>query len=160
MQCPICHHQETKVIDSRLLQEGTSIRRRRRCLDCDHRFTTYEKIMMQMPMIVKNDGRREDYSRDKLLSGINKACQKRPVAMHQIEQLAETIEKKLVEQSQSEIDSQILGEIAMKHLHDLDPVAFVRFASFYWDFKDIKGFIKGLKKNVDSFKIDLPEQMM
>lgn len=113
-----------------------------------------------MPMIVKNDGRREDYSRDKLLSGINKACQKRPVAMHQIEQLAETIEKKLVEQSQSEIDSQILGEIAMKHLHDLDPVAFVRFASFYWDFKDIKGFIKGLKKNVDSFKIDLPEQMM
>ena len=152
MHCPICNATDTKVIDSRLLLEGASVRRRRKCESCESRFTTYEKVQLQMPMVVKHDGRRENYNRDKILSGIEKACQKRPISTGQINELIEKVEKKILEKHPQEVPSEILGEIIMKSLHKLDPVAFVRFASFYWDFDDIKDFIFSLEKNVNTYK--------
>lgn len=152
MHCPICNATDTKVIDSRLLLEGASVRRRRKCESCDTRFTTYEKVHLQMPMVVKHDGRRENYDRDKVLSGLNKACQKRPISTTQINEMIENVEKMIIEKHPSEVPSHILGEVIMKNLHNLDPVAFVRFASFYWNFDDIKDFISGLESNLKSFK--------
>lgn len=152
MHCPICSATDTKVIDSRLLQEGSSVRRRRKCEACETRFTTYEKIQLQMPMVVKQDGRRENYNREKVLSGLNKACQKRPISTRQIDELIESVEKKILEVFPEEVPSDFLGEVIMKNLHKLDPVAFVRFASFYWNFDDIKEFISSLELNVTKFK--------
>lgn len=160
MHCPICKHTDTKVIDSRVSQDGESTRRRRKCEKCDYRFTSYEKVQLKLPMITKNDGRREDYCRDKIIGGIKKACQKRPVSSHQIEEMLEKLERKLASLNEPEISSRVLGEIVMQGIYELDAVAFVRYASFYWDFDDIKGFIRSLKKNLDGFEIDIPNQMM
>ena len=160
MHCPICKNTDTKVIDSRVSQDGESTRRRRKCESCDYRFTSYERVQFKLPMISKNDGRREDYNRDKLLSGINKACQKRPISVHQIDEMIANLERSLASSQFQEINSRYLVEIVMQGIYELDPVAFVRYASFYWDFQDIRGFIKSLKKNLDSFEIDIPNQMM
>jgi transcriptional repressor NrdR len=160
MHCPICKHTDTKVIDSRVSQDGDSTRRRRKCENCDYRFTSYEKVQLKLPMITKADGRREDYSHIKIIGGIKKACQKRPVSSHQIEEMLEKLERKLASLNEPEISSRVLGEIVMQGIYELDAVAFVRYASFYWDFDDIKGFIRSLKKNLDGFEIDIPNQMM
>lgn len=154
MQCPQCHHSDTKVIDSRSSGEGGgSIRRRRKCEQCDFRFTTYEKYQMVLPMIVKNDGRRENFSREKILKGLKKACQKRPVSVDQLEQLIDEVEALLSAQSGvSEINAQIIGEAVMSKLRELDPVSFVRFASFYWDYQSIQDFVRTLQRDVQPLR--------
>jgi transcriptional repressor NrdR len=148
MHCPFCHTDNTKVIDSRLLHEGFSVRRRRKCLSekCEKRFTTYEQIEINMPMIVKSDGRREKFNKDKLRSGLTKACQKRPISTEQIERVLENIEKEIIDLSTKEVSSNDVGEILMQYLRNLDPVAYVRFASVYKNFQDVIEFIKDLEK--------------
>jgi transcriptional repressor NrdR len=145
MHCPTCNATDTKVIDSRLLPEGQSVRRRRKCESCDFRFTTYESFRAQMPAVVKHDERRENYNREKILRGLKKACQKRPISSDQIDQLIDTIEKSMVDNYPKEISSSTLGELIMEKLYQLDPVSYVRFASFYWEFKDIESFVKNLQ---------------
>ena len=145
MNCPYCQDLETKVIDSRLSDEGLSIRRRRRCEGCQKRFTTYERIEITMPMVVKSDGRREDYSREKILEGIRKACQKRAIPVKSIEMILDQIEKSLVELNDKEVTSTLIGQLVMRHLKGLDPVAYVRFASVYRTFQDIDEFVSDLK---------------
>lgn len=149
MYCPLCMAPETKVIDSRLLTEGSSVRRRRKCESCHQRFTTYEKIEIQMPAIVKNDGRRENYIRDKVFYGIKKACHKRPISMEKIENIVEEIEKTLIEKNQKEISSVEIGKNAMSKLYVEDPVAYVRFASFYWNYEDVDDFVSSLQQNLN-----------
>jgi len=144
--CAFCDAPETKVIDSRLLQNGRAIRRRRVCESCNKRFTTYEEREIQMPIIVKRDGRRESYYREKVLGGFKKACQKRPISISKIESIIQVLEKNILEQGVREISSQEVGELAMKLLYDLDRVAFVRFAAIYWDFKDIDDFVRELRE--------------
>ena len=145
MKCPFCHHFEDRVVDSRLAKEGEVIRRRRECLNCKRRVTTYERFDDVLPMVIKKDGRRETYDRRKVLSGLRKACEKRPISHATIEGVADLIEKKLQEQGESEIPSHPIGELVMVELHDLDPVAYVRFASVYREFKDIKEFSETVK---------------
>ena len=136
---------ENKVIDSRLTKEGLEIRRRRECQSCRMRFTTYERIEEILPMVVKKDGRREPFDRLKILSGIKKACEKRPISMETMDQLVNRIERELQELEAKEIKGEELGEKVMKGLHDLDEVAYVRFASVYRSFKDISEFMDELK---------------
>ncbi len=145
MQCPFCNHLEDKVVDSRLSKEGQVIRRRRECLNCERRYTTYERVEEVLPMVVKKDGRREVFDRQKIFSGLKKACEKRPVSVDLLESIVGRIEKKLPEMGFTEIDSRILGEEVMRQLHDLDQVAYVRFASVYREFKDINQFMSELK---------------
>ncbi len=152
MRCTICNAPDTKVIDSRLLPEGTTIRRRRKCETCNQRFTTYEKIEIQMPVIVKSDGRRENYQSEKIIKGIKKACQKRPISMEQIDNLISETEKNILEIHKKEIDANIIGQMIMENIYKLDPVAYVRFASFYWNFDNIDDFIVNLQKNLAPFK--------
>lgn len=150
MHCPICHRPDTKVIDSRLLLEGDSVRRRRRCLGCEHRFTTYEKFQLQLPALIKSDGRRENFNPDKIFQGLKKACQKRPISMTQIEKVIEDVQKDLVESDSTEVPAKVVGEWVMEKLYSLDPVSYVRFASFYWNYKDIEDFVTSLQKREDS----------
>ena len=145
MKCPFCHHLEDRVVDSRLAKEGEVIRRRRECLSCKRRVTTYERFDDVLPMVIKKDGRREAYDRRKVLSGLRKACEKRSISHATIEGVADRIEKKLQEQGESEIPSQPIGELVMVELHQLDPVAYVRFASVYREFKDIQEFSETIK---------------
>jgi len=145
MKCPFCSHLEDKVVDSRLSTDGEAIRRRRECEGCGRRFTSYERVEEIMPMVVKKDGRREPYDRLKVLSGLKKACEKRPISMDTLQRAADEIEKKLLEGSDKEIASRAIGEEIMKRLHELDEVAYVRFASVYREFKDINEFMKELK---------------
>jgi transcriptional repressor NrdR len=145
VKCPFCAHQDNKVIDSRLSKEGQVIRRRRECLDCQRRFTTYERIEEIMPLVVKKDGRREAFDRQKIVLGVKLACQKRPVSSEQIDQLVETVERKLQELGEREVASVAIGDIVMKLLQDLDAVAYVRFASVYRSFQDIGEFMTELK---------------
>ena len=152
MHCPSCNAQDTRVIDSRMLLEENSVRRRRKCDVCEARFTTYENIQIQMPLIVKKDGRRENYNREKIMKGLNKACQKRNVSTDQLNKLLNNVEKSLLEISRTEVRARDLGEIIMDLLKELDRVAYVRYASFYWDFKDIEEFVFGLKNNLHSVK--------
>ena len=152
MHCPSCNAQDTRVIDSRMLLEENSVRRRRKCDVCEARFTTYENIQIQMPLIVKKDGRRENYNREKIMKGLNKACQKRNVSTDQLNKLLNNVEKSLLEISRTEVQARDLGEIIMDQLKELDRVAYVRYASFYWDFKDIEEFVFGLKNNLHSVK--------
>lgn len=148
MQCPKCGHDDTKVIDSRMSGVGEAIRRRRKCDQCDFRFTTYERMQVQLPMIVKNDGRREHFNRDKILKGLTKATQKRPVSVDQLEALINSIEQTLVDKySDEEIPAHEIGELIMTNLRQLDPVSFVRFASFYWDYQNIQDFVRTLKRD-------------
>jgi len=146
MKCPFCSCEESKVIDSRPTDEGQVIRRRRECIECKNRFTTYEKIEEIPIVIVKKDGNRESYNRMKVLNGIIRACEKRPVTIEQMEQLVNDIEVKLHNRMEKEIDSDSIGELVMNGLKDLDEVAYVRFASVYRQFRDINTFIDELTK--------------
>jgi transcriptional repressor NrdR len=145
MKCPFCAEIDNKVIDSRLSKDGNVIRRRRECLLCSRRFTTYEHIEEIPIMIIKKDGRREVFSRDKLRSGLQKACQKRSISMNVIEDFIDELERDLRETGEKEIHSHILGERVMAKLHEIDDVAYVRFASVYREFKDVNDFVSELK---------------
>ena len=145
MKCPFCGHQEDKVVDSRASSDG-AIRRRRECLSCGKRFTTYEHVEEQRLMVIKKDGRREPFDRQKLLGGLIRACEKRPVGMDQLEQLADEIEQDLSRSFEREIPSREIGERVMNRLHSLDPIAYVRFASVYREFKDAEQFVRELKE--------------
>jgi transcriptional repressor NrdR len=145
MKCPFCRDLENKVIDSRLSKDGDIIRRRRECLRCQRRFTTYERVEEMLPMIVKKDGRREVYERLKVIAGLKKACEKRPVSMEMIEQTADKIERMLQERGEKEVSSSVIGEAIMRALYDLDKVAYVRFASVYRSFEDVNEFMRELK---------------
>lgn len=152
MQCPVCTAHETRVIDSRTLLEENQVRRRRRCDACEARFTTYEKIKIEMPLIVKKDGRRETYNREKIMKGLNKACAKRNVPTESLLNMLTNVERALLEISHTEVKALELGGLIMDQLKKLDRVAYVRYASFYWDFKDIEEFVYGLKNNLHSVK--------
>jgi transcriptional repressor NrdR len=145
MKCPFCGHTEDKVIDSRSSNEDKSVRRRRECLKCKRRFTTYEYIEDIPLMVIKKDGRREAFDRNKIISGILKACEKRPVSMEKVEAIVDRVEKDLQKNFDKEVKAQDIGELVMDHLHKLDEVAYVRFASVYRQFKDINHFMKELK---------------
>ncbi|MGI6566871.1 MAG: transcriptional repressor NrdR [Firmicutes bacterium] len=146
MKCPFCGFMESKVVDSRATEEGTSIRRRRECMECARRFTTYERLDEVPLMVVKKDGRREAFSRDKIISGVLKASQKRPISYEVIENLAREIERELRNQMEREVPSQIIGEMVMERLRQLDEVTYVRFASVYRQFRDIGRFMEELEK--------------
>jgi transcriptional repressor NrdR len=141
---------ENKVIDSRLSKEGHVIRRRRECLACNRRFTTYERIEEIPLMIIKKDGRREEFNRDKIRSGITKACEKRNVSMNSIEDFLDELEQELRETGKKEISSAVVGERVMNRLHELDEIAYVRFASVYREFKDVNDFVQELKLMLES----------
>lgn len=145
MKCPFCGHIEDKVVDSREAKEGDAIRRRRECLRCRRRFTTYEHIEDVLPVVVKKDGRREVFDRNKILSGLKKACEKRPVSMEVLGEIVSRIEKKAQESGEKEIPSSMIGEEVMRELQHLDEVAYVRFASVYREFKGINEFMDELK---------------
>jgi len=149
MRCPFCQNSENKVIDSRESHEGTVIRRRRECLDCRRRFTTYERVEELSPLIVKKDGRREAFDREKILAGLKKACEKRPVPMDELESTVTEIERKLQGMGEKEVPSSFLGEEVMRRLQKLDEVAYVRFASVYRSFRDISEFMHELKELID-----------
>jgi transcriptional repressor NrdR len=152
VRCPFCPCNDSKVIDSRLSRDDNVIRRRRECTGCKRRFTTYERIEEILPLIVKKDGRREQFDRKKMMIGIQKACEKRPVSVETIERLVEKVEKRIQESSEKEIASSIVGEDVMHELHDLDQVAYVRFASVYRSFKDLNEFMAELKELLDEEK--------
>ena len=152
MKCPFCNYPDSKVVDSRPTDEGTSIRRRRECLHCLKRFTTYETIERLPLMLVKRDGTREPYDRNKLLSGVMKACEKRPVPQARLEQLVDTVEQKLFGTLETEIYSQKIGEMVMQELKNVDEVAYVRFASVYRQFKDINTFLEELNSLLQNKK--------
>jgi transcriptional repressor NrdR len=145
MRCPFCQDAENKVIDSRESHEGSVIRRRRECLQCKRRFTTYERVEELYPLIVKKDGRRETFDRDKVLAGLKKACEKRPVSADQLEETVVAIERLLQGMGEKEVPSSVIGEEVMRRLHSLDEVAYVRFASVYRSFRDISEFMEELK---------------
>lgn len=145
MKCPYCGHLDNKVIDSRLNKESTITRRRRSCLACNQRFTTYERLEVMMPVLVKKDGRREEWDRQKMVVGLEKACEKRPVSCDDIDAFVDEIEKKLQDLGQKEVSSQVVGEWVMEGLPSLDEVAYVRFASVYRQFKDVSEFVDELK---------------
>ncbi len=145
MKCPFCGNPDSKVIDSRPDKGGTVIRRRRECEDCAKRFTTYERIDEMLPLVCKKDGRREPFDRMKVVSGIKKACEKRPVSIEAIEKMADRLEIRLQESSEREIPASLIGEWIMNELHATDEVAYVRFASVYRSFKDINEFMAELQ---------------
>ncbi len=146
MKCPFCGWNESKVVDSRPADEYTVIRRRRECEKCSKRFTTYEKIEEMPLIIVKRDGRREVFQREKIVNGVIRACQKRPISLKEIEEIADSVEKELQNTMEKEIDSKKIGEMVMSRLKKLDDVAYVRFASVYKQFKDINTFLEELNK--------------
>ncbi len=150
MKCPYCGKEEDKVIDSRSVQEGKAVRRRRQCLSCSKRFTTYEYVENVSLLIVKNDGRREPFDRQKLRTGIELACKKRPVGSKRIDAMVDEIEEKLLSMSKGEIESSVMGEIVMEKLREIDEVAYVRFASVYRKFQDKEQFLDELKKLLGS----------
>ncbi len=145
MRCPFCQEPENKVIDSRESHEGSVVRRRRECLLCKRRFTTYERVEEIFPLIVKKDGRRETFDREKVLSGLKRACEKRPVSANQLEETVVSIERMLQGSGEKEVPSSIIGEAVMRRLQELDEVAYVRFASVYRSFHDISEFMEELK---------------
>lgn len=146
MRCPFCDHSESKVIDSRETKNGMRIRRRRECLSCERRFTTYERIEEIPYMVIKKDGRRQQFDSDKLLRGLLKACEKRPVPISKLEELVEEIESKLQDKPEKEMNASEIGQFIMRRLKSLDKVAYVRFASVYREFKDVVEFKEVLEK--------------
>lgn len=150
MRCPFCKDPENKVIDSRESHEGSVIRRRRECLACKRRFTTYERVEELTPLIVKKDGRREGFDRDKLLAGLKKACEKRPVSVDELETLVSQVEKQLQDCGEKEVPASVVGEAVMRGLQKLDEVAYVRFASVYRSFKDVGEFLDELRELVET----------
>lgn len=149
MKCPFCSNLEDKVIDSRTSREGNAIRRRRECLKCAKRFTSYERVEDIVPMVVKKDSRREPFERSKILAGLKKACEKRPIGMETLEGITDTIEKKLIGLGVKEVQSTWVGEEVMSSLKELDKVAYVRFASVYRQFKDINELMNEVKNLFD-----------
>ena len=145
MKCPYCREIDNKVIDSRLTKEGNAVRRRRECLLCKHRFTTYERIEGLPLVLIKKDGTRETFDRTKVLAGMQKACEKRNISINTIEELVDELERELQEIGEKEIPSSVVGERVMTRLHELDDVAYVRFASVYREFKDVNDFMSELK---------------
>ena len=145
MKCPFCSHDDTRVVDSRLGKEGNNIRRRRECIDCERRFTTYERVEETLPLVIKKDGRREPFDRQKIISGIQRACEKRPVSIATIEKVVDQMELSLQESGEKEIDASRIGEAVMTALQSIDEVAYVRFASVYRQFRDINEFMSELK---------------
>ena len=145
MKCPYCGHPEDKVVDSREVQEGESIRRRRACLNCDRRFTTYERIDEIPYVVVKKDGRREKFDRQKVLNGILRACEKRPIPATKLDSIVNAVEKYVQESPERERPTTKVGEMIMRRLKELDKVAYVRFASVYLEFEDVTEFMKELK---------------
>ena len=155
LRCPFCEFHDSKVIDSRAAEEGNSIRRRRECLQCAKRFTTYEMVEDLPLRVVKKDGRRMAFDRSKILNGLMKACEKRPISLEVLEDTADKVEKELRNSMEREIPSRLIGEVLMKHLKNLDHVAYVRFASVYREFTDIDNFmqeLEALKDNAASNK--------
>jgi transcriptional repressor NrdR len=154
MKCPFCGHLDDKVIDSRAAATGDVIRRRRECESCNRRFTTYERVEDVLPTVVKKDGRREPFDRQKLVRGLRTACNKRPVSIERIEAVADAIEREAQEAEKREISASELGERVMNHLRELDEVAYVRFASVYRSFRDVDEFLRELGKLVKSRGVD------
>ena len=150
MKCPDCSDMENKVVDSRLNKEGTVIRRRRECLNCSARFTTYEKLERSLPLLIKKDGRREEFDRDKIIHGVQKACQKRPVSIKDIEDLVDRVEQYVQELGEKEVSAVKVGEKVISEIYNLDDVAYVRFASVYRSFKDVNEFMVELKEVLKS----------
>ncbi|MGA2957611.1 MAG: transcriptional regulator NrdR [Thermodesulfobacteriota bacterium] len=146
MRCPFCQHMEDRVIDSRLSKEGDMIRRRRECSHCLRRFTTYERVEETLPLVIKKDGRRENFDRNKILAGLHKACEKRPIGVEVLEKLVDRIEQRLQESGEREVPSGVIGEKIMEELQSLDEVAYVRFASVYRSFKDVNEFMSEVKE--------------
>ncbi|MBN2552760.1 MAG: transcriptional repressor NrdR [Spirochaetales bacterium] len=150
MKCPFCRHTKTRVVDKRNLEELDTIRRRRECLACGRRFSTYERIEWTGVSVIKKDGRRESFDRDKLLAGLLKACEKRPIPREAVEKLVSTVEAELYNYGNREVPAQVIGELVMDRLKELDKVAYIRFASVYREFTDLKSFekeLRTLKKN-------------
>lgn len=145
MNCPFCGHRQDRVVDSRESREGDVIRRRRQCLKCDRRFTTYERTDEVPFMVVKKDGRREKFDRQKVLAGLLKACEKRPVPMPKLAEIVDGVESKLAESTDREVSTTEIGEMLMDRLRALDKIAYVRFASVYRDFQDVEAFLNELK---------------
>ena len=145
MKCPFCNHIEDKVVDSRESRDGDAIRRRRQCLGCERRFTTYERIDEVPYMVIKKDGRREKFDRQKVLAGLLKACEKRPVSMGKLAELVDQVEAKVTDSPDREISTTEIGEMLIEALRDLDKIAYVRFASVYRDFQDEEAFFNELK---------------
>ena len=145
MKCPFCSNIDNKVIDSRLNRDGRTIRRRRECIECERRFTTYEKLEDVLPMVVKKDGRREPFNREKIISGIKNACQKRPISITNIDEFVDTLEVYFQDIGRKEIESKEVGERVISRLKEWDEVAYVRFASVYRQFKDINEFMAELE---------------
>ncbi len=146
MRCPFCGHPEDRVVDSRELTDGGQVRRRRECLACARRFTTYERVEETPVLVVKRDGRREPYDRQKVLAGLLRACEKRPVALRQLEDAADAVEAQISRRDEREIRSDEIGTVLMAKLRELDQVAYVRFASVYRQFKDINAFMDEVKR--------------
>jgi len=150
LRCPFCEFHDSKVIDSRAAEEGNSIRRRRECLQCAKRFTTYEMVEDLPLRVIKKDGRRMAFDRSKILNGLMKACEKRPIALDVLEETADKVEKELRNSMEREIPSRVIGEVLMKYLKNLDHVAYVRFASVYREFTDIDNFMQELEALKDN----------
>jgi transcriptional repressor NrdR len=145
MRCPFCRDLDNRVVDSRLGKDGDAVRRRRHCERCGRRFTTYERVEDTLPMVVKKDGRREPFERAKIVNGVTRACEKRPVSTDTVAALADRIERQLQEGGSKEVSSRTIGESVMRALHDLDAVAYVRFASVYRSFGDVHEFMRELE---------------
>jgi transcriptional repressor NrdR len=145
MKCPYCGHLENKVVDSRLNKDATTTRRRRKCEGCERRFTTYERLELTMPMLIKKDDRREAWDRGKIIAGLRKACEKRPVSMARIEEFVDDLEREVQDMGEREIPVKLVGARVMDGLRNLDDVAYVRFASVYRQFKDLNEFMDELK---------------
>lgn len=152
MRCSNCHFKNTKVLDSRPIEEGRTIRRRRECEQCGFRFTTFERIEEVPLIVVKKDGTRQEYNRDKLIRGMIRACEKRPVPLERVEEIAYQVEKELRNRGISEVETNEIGEMVMEHLSKVDEVAYVRFASVYRQFKDISVFLEELKDLINDKK--------
>lgn len=146
MKCPFCSNENTKVIDSRPAEDNSSIRRRRVCEECGKRFTTYEKVETIPLVVIKKDNNREPYDRSKIEAGVLRACHKRPISVHQINDLIDEVENTIFNREEKEIESSVIGELVMDKLKDLEAVAYVRFASVYREFKDVNTFMDELKK--------------
>ena len=157
MKCPYCENTESKVIDSRPVDEGNSIRRRRECLSCTRRFTTYEQIESVPLVVIKKDGKRQVYNRQKIFSGILRACEKTTVTVAQIENVVQDIEAELFNSMDSEINASYIGDLVMDRLKRLDPIAYVRFASVYREFKDVSTFMKEINDLIKSTKQEKAE---
>ena len=160
MHCPFCTHHDTRVIDSRLLGEGDQIRRRRECMECKARFTTYETAELSLPRVIKSDGRRETFSDDKLRGGIVKALEKRPVEMEKVDSAVNRIKRRVRESGEREIESRRIGDLVMDELRALDQVAYVRFASVYRSFEDVRAFLEEIERLENELPPDLREQQL